>query len=335
MPARTRLIRTVKLYLAFLIVALPGLACAGDMVLRYGQAPSAFRSIYSLPIAIAQREGLFRREGLDFRVIVPLDAGADRMVAELDDGRVDLMHIATPFLVRAAQSGSDVVAIAAEFNDPIYSLVAQPEVRRVAELKGKVVAFADSGGSIAYSMRRLFALHGLSEHDLSVKIIEGTPARLRCLQRGDCAAVPLGQPQDLLARSEGYRILADSTEAVPPYLYTVTATRRLWAEAHRDTVVRYVRALAGAFEIIRDPRKHSVTVQTISEITAVPPSVAEDVLALYARSSRRVLPLRGEIDIKGLAQVIAFMSEAGQLKTPPPEPERFVDLRYLRLAGIQ
>jgi ABC-type nitrate/sulfonate/bicarbonate transport system substrate-binding protein len=308
-------------------------AVAQDLVVRYGQSGSAYKSIYALPVALAQREGHFKREGLELQVVIPVDAGADRMITELHADAYDLAHVATPFLVRAALAGSDAVAIAAEFNDPIYSLVARPEIARIEDLKGKVVGFADAGGSISYSMRKLLAKHGLGERDVQAKTVEGTPSRLSCLRRGECAAVPLGQPQDLLAKSQGYRILGTSIEAVPPYLYTVTAVRRSWATAHEDAVVRYVRALARAFADIRDPKKKSVVVQTIVELTAVPPAIAEGVLALYAGSGRKVFPERGEIDVQGIAQVIAFMEETGQVKAPRPDPRRFVELKYQRLAG--
>jgi ABC-type nitrate/sulfonate/bicarbonate transport system substrate-binding protein len=310
-------------------------ACAQATVLRYGQAPSAARSIFSLPVAVAEREGLFRREGLDFRVVIPLPGGADRMIAALHDDTVDVTHVATPFLVRAALAGSDAVAIAAEFNNPIYTLVARPEIGRIADLKGKLVGLADPAGSITISMRKLLALHGVREGDIRVKTIEGTPARLNCLRRGECAAVPLGQPQDLLAQSEGYRLLGLSSDAVPEYLYTVTAARRSWAAANPDTVVRYVRALAAAFGIIRDPERRGSVVKTIVETTGVPAAIAERTLALYFEPGRNVLPRQGEINLAGLAQVIAFMGEAGQIKPPLPAPERFVDLQYLRQAGIR
>ncbi len=311
-----------------------GLSAQG-IVLRYGQAISAQKSIYSLPIAVAERRGLFRREGLDFRVVIPLPGGSDRMIAALYDDTVDLTHVATPFLVRAALAGSDAVAIAAEFNNPIYSLVARPEIRGVADLKGKLVGLADPGGSITLSMRKLLALHGLREGEIRVKTIEGTPARLNCLRRGECAAVPLGQPQDLLAASEGYRVLGLSSEAVPEFLYTVTAARRSWAAANRNAVVRYVRALAASFRIIRDPAERASVVNTIVETTGVPAAVAERTLALYFEPERKVLPQRAEIDLDGLAQVIAFMGEAGQLEAPLPAPERFVDLQYLQQAGVR
>ena len=304
-------------------------------VLRYGQAPSAAKSIYSLPIAVAEREGLFRREGLDFRLVIPIPGGSDKMIAALHDDTVDVTHVATPFLVRAALAGSDAVAIAAEFNNPIYSLVAKPEIARIADLKGKLVGMADPAGSITISMRKLLALHGVGTGDFRTRIIEGTPARLNCLRRGECAAVPLGQPQDLLAQSEGYRLLGLSTEAVPEFLYTVTAARRSWAAANRDVVVRYVRALAAAFRIIRDPARRGAVVNAIVETTGVSPAIAERTLALYFEPGRKVLPRQGEIELAGLAQVIAFMGEADQLKAPLPAPERFVDLQYLQLAGIR
>jgi NitT/TauT family transport system substrate-binding protein len=319
-------------------LALLGASCAAPaqgILLRYGQAISANRSIYSLPVAVAEREGLFRREGLDFRLIIPLPGGSDRMVDALHDDIVDLTHVATPFLVRAALAGSDAVAIAAEFNNPIYSLVARPDIGSVADLKGKTIALADPGGSITISIRRLLEMRGVRESDLHVITIEGTPARLACLRRGECAAVPLGQPQDLEAASEGYRVLGLSTEAVPAFVYTVTAARRSWAAAHPDAVVRYVRALAAAFALIRDPSRRASVVKTIVETTGVPAGIAERTLTLYFEPERHVLPMRGEIDLAGLARVIAFMGEAGQLREPVPAADRFVDLRYLREAGVR
>jgi ABC-type nitrate/sulfonate/bicarbonate transport system substrate-binding protein len=307
---------------------------ADTVSLRYAQAYSAMRSIFSLPVSVAAREGFFRREGLNVNVIVPLPGGSDKMVDALYDDTADVTHIATPFLIRSALAGTDVVAIAAEFNNPIYSLVAKPAIKSFADLRGKLLGLADEAGSITISTRKLLALHGLRQGDFQVKTIEGTPARFTCLRRGECMAVPLGQPQDLLAISEGYRLLGISTEAVPEFLYTVTAVRRSWAEAHKDALVRYVRGLGSAFKFIRDPAKRKAVAKTIIETTGSTAAIAERTLALFFEPERKVLPQQGEIDVKGLAQVIAFMGEAGNLKEPLPAPEHFVDLQYLRLAGI-
>jgi len=329
---RGRPTTAIALFFA-VIFAIP--ARAEPVLLRYGAAYSTLRSIYALPIMVAERRRFFEREGLDFQVVVPIPGGSDKMIDALHDGSVHITHVAVPFLIRKVLAGSDAVAIAAEFNNPIYSLLAQPGITSFEMLKGKSIGFADLGGTISISIRRLLAKHGLQETDYTVKIVEGTPARLNCLKRGECDAVALGQPQDMVARAEGFTLLGLSTEATPPYLYTVTATRRSWAEAHKDTLVRYLRALGAAFQFIRDARHRSAVIEIISDTTGVPAPVAASVLDLYFVPEREVLPHVGEINMNGLAQVIAMMGETGLLPPPLPAPENFVDQQYLQAAGVK
>lgn len=305
------------------------------LTLRYAQAYSALRSVFSLPISVADRAGFFRRENLDYRLVVPIPGGSDKMIDTLEDGSADVTHIATPFLIRRALAGSDAVAIAAEFNNPIYSLVAKPDIKNFADLKGKVIGLAVEAGTITISTRRLLAMRGLGKDDFRVKIIEGTPARYACLRKGECDAVPLGQPYDLQALKEGYRLLGLSTEAVPEFLYTVTAVRRPWAAANKEALVRYVRALGAAFRFIRDPVRRQEVVKIFVETTDTAVEIAQQTLKLFLEPERNVLPKQGEINLKGLSQVISFMGEAGNIKPPLPGPERFVDAQYLDAAGIK
>jgi ABC-type nitrate/sulfonate/bicarbonate transport system substrate-binding protein len=311
-------------------------AASGDTIrLRYGQAYSAARSIFSLPVAVADRQGFFAREGLEVEFLVPIPGGADNQITALHNDSVDVTHVATPFLIRAALGGSDAVAIAAEFNNPIYSVIAKPEITTIAGLKGKIVGLADEYGTISLSTRKLFALRGLQRGEFGARVIEGTSGRWGCLRRGDCDAVVLGQPQDLTAIEQGYRLIGSTTDAVPELLYTVTAARRSWAQANQEAMVRYVRALAASFKFIRDGANRDRVIRTVMQSTNSSEKIARETLALFFEPERGVLPRQGEIDLKGLEQVIAMLGEAGAVKAPLPSPERFVDLQYLRAAGVQ
>jgi ABC-type nitrate/sulfonate/bicarbonate transport system substrate-binding protein len=305
------------------------------LTLRYAQAYSAAHSIFSLPITVARREGLFEREGVNVRLVIPVPGGSDKMIDALNDNWADVTHIATPFLIRAALAGSDAVAIDTEFKNPIYSLIAKPEISSIAGLKGKLVGLADPAGTISISMRKLLAAHGLGAGDYAVKVREGTPARFNCLRGGDCDAVVLGQPQDLEAIAAGYRLLGRSNEAVPDFLYTVTAVRRSFAQAHREALVRFVRGLAAAFAFIRTPQNRDKVVKLVAETLGCSDAIAGETLDLFLQPGRDVLPARGEIDLAALHEVIAMMAGAGLLKPPLPQAARFVDLRYLRAAGLQ
>ena len=308
-------------------------ASSEGVKLRYAQAYSALRTIFALPLFIAEREGLFVKEGLDFSM-VPVGGGGEDLVAALHSGSADVAHVATAFLVQSVMKGSDAVAVVAEFNNPVYSLIARPEIRRYADLKGKLIGVAAENGSITLSIRKL-GLNGVQREDFAARFVDGTPDRLNCLMKADCDAVPLGQPHDFQALRRGYQLIGLSTDAVPDYLYTVTVARRPWAEANKDALIRYARAMAASFKYIRDPKNRDNVVKTIVETTGFAEENAKLTLQLYFEPERNVLPMAGEISIKGMEQVIKLLGEGGILKAPLPAPERFIDLQYLQAAGIQ
>lgn len=332
-----RIGRAASVLLAAILAAWTHTRAAAEHLipLRYGAAFSIMRSIYSLPVMVGRDEGFFKKEGLDLKIVVPFPGGSDKMIDALYDDTVDVTHVATPFLIRASRKGADAVAIATEFANPIYSLVARPEIADFAGLKGKTLGFADEEGSITVSMLRLLAMKGLKDGDYTVKIVPGTPARMACLTKGACDAVPLGQPQDLVAQSQGYHILGLSTDAVPDLLYTVTAVSKAWAQKHTDVVQKYVRALGASFRFIRDPKDRDAVVKTIVETTKVTPEIARQTMTLYLDPDRGVLPKQGEIRLSGLTNVITMMGNAGLIKGPLPNAQQFVDLRYLKEAGAQ
>jgi ABC-type nitrate/sulfonate/bicarbonate transport system substrate-binding protein len=309
-------------------------AAAESVSLRYGQIPSTVRSVSSLYLFMARERGFFAREEIKID-LVPIPGGTDKMVAALDQGAVDVTQTATPYLIRAALAGSDAVAIAGETANPIYSLIAKPGIQSFADLKGKVVGLSLPVDTISISIRKLLALRGLHEADYSVKELVGTPVRFDCLKRGECDAVPLGQPEDFLALGQGFRRLGLSTEAVGSFQFQVVAARRSFAQANREALARFVRALGASFRYIRDGANRGDVVKAIVQLTGASDEIARQTLALYLEPDRGVVPKQAEISLEGLAQVIAFMGEGGIIKPPLPAPERFVDLQYLRAAGIE
>lgn len=327
-----------KILLSLTLIALflcSGVRAQGEALsLKYGQIPSTIKSVSSLPLYLAQRRGFFAREELNVE-IVPIEGGTGNMVAALDRGAVDITRTATPYLILAALKGSDAVAIAGETRTPIYSLMVQPEIKTYDDLKGKLLGLSLRVDTISISMRKLLARHGLRQDDYQVKELVGTPPRFECLKRGECAGVPLEQPEDFLAMKQGYRRLGLSTEAVPDFQFTVSAVRRGWAEQNKDKVTRYVRALASAYRYLRERGNRDDAVKTIVETTGSPPEMAHEILTLYFEPDLGVFPKQGEVDLKGMARVLDFMAEAGELKAPLPPPQRFVDLQFLHAARVR
>jgi ABC-type nitrate/sulfonate/bicarbonate transport system substrate-binding protein len=267
--------------------------------------------------------------------MMPIEGGAANMVVALNKNVVDITRTATPYLIQDVLKGSDGVAIAGETLTPIYSLIAKPEIKTFADLKGKVVGLSLAVDTISISTRKLMAKNGIKEGEFKVKELVGTPVRADCLRKGECDAVPLGQPEDFVFIKQGYQRLGVSTDAVPSFLFTVSAVRKSWGEKNKDALVRYVRGLAFSYRFMRDPNNRDEVVRMAIETTGSPEEIVRQTLALYFDPDRGVVPKQAELDVKGLGQVIQFMAEAGELKPPLPQPERFVDLQYLQAAGLQ
>jgi ABC-type nitrate/sulfonate/bicarbonate transport system substrate-binding protein len=323
--------RTLVIY-----IALAGFssAHADPTTLRFGQIPSTVHAVSSLYLYVAQIQGFFARENIAVET-VQIPGGTGNMVAALDRGDVDVTQTATPYLIQAVLNSSPAAAIAGTTANPIYSLIAKPQIKDFADLKGKLIGLSLPVDTISISMRKLLALKGLGDADYRIKELVGTPVRAACLKSGECDAVPLGQPDDLIAIKDGYHRLGLSTEAVGSFQFEVIAARRDFAETHAPAMIGFVGALADAFRFIRDPAHRADAAKAIVALTGASDDIAHATLALYLDPDRGVLPQHAEVDLGGLGQVIAFMGEGGAIKPPLPAPEQFVDLQYLRAAGAQ
>lgn len=304
------------------------------ITLRYGQNATSSGSLSSLPLTVAERKGLFIREGLNLEV-VPIPGGTDRIVAALDKGEIDAGKNATPYLIQAVLKGSDAVAIVAQTTNPVYSLIVRPEIKGFADLKGKVIGLSTAGDTITLSAVRLLASQGLKVADFRAKAVVGTSARFECLKSAECAAVPMGQPEDLDAIKQGFPRLAFTYEAGADLIFNVDMARRAWGEKNKDALVRMVRGFAAAYRFISDPKNYDEVRTIVKESLKISDETTRQIFRPYSEADKNVLPRQGELDLPAFDRVLSLMGEAGVIPKPVAPAARFVDLQYLKAAGIQ
>jgi ABC-type nitrate/sulfonate/bicarbonate transport system substrate-binding protein len=220
-------------------------------------------------------------------------------------------------------------------SNPIYSLIARHEIKSFADLKGKTLGLSTPGDTITLSSLRLLARAHLAMTDFTTKVVVGTAARFGCLKSGECAAVPMGQPEDLNAIRQGFPRLAFTYEAGADLLFNVDMTRRAWGAQHKDTLVRYVRAMASAYGFMNDRKNRDEVTAIVAETGGVSAAVAAEIFAPYLEPDRNVLPRKGELDLAAFNRVITLMAEVGAIPSTEPGVEKLVDLQYAKAAGIQ
>ena len=302
-------------------------------VVRMGVIANSAKSISQLGLNIAQKRGFLAHQGLELQ-LVPLP-GVQHQVEALDKGLVDVSHTATPYLIENVLAGSDNVAIVGGLANPVFAILANPEIKSYAELRGKVIGLSLPADTITIGTEMLLHKAGLQKGDYKVQTLVGTPVRIACLEQKTCDAVPVGQPDDLTLMAKGYVNLGNSLEVIPHLQFNVIATRRSWAADNRDIVMRYVRAFGAAYAYMADPVQKADVIKLISETTDAPVEIAKKIYEFYFEPPRGIMPKQAAIDMQGLRAVVEMMSRVGVLKAPAPEASHFVDLQYLQAAGFQ
>jgi ABC-type nitrate/sulfonate/bicarbonate transport system substrate-binding protein len=300
--------------------------------LRYGQIANSARSVSSLALTTAQRKGFLARENIELELVGL--RGVQHQIEELDKGTVDVSHTATPYLIQLVLKGSPSVAIVGGPANTIFSLIAKPEIKSYADLKGKMIGMSLPVDTISIASRLLLEKHGLKEPAFRTKELIGTPIRAKCLSEGECDAVPLGQPDDIVFAQKGYSKLGDSLEVIPVLQFNVIAARRDWAQKNKDVATRFARAFGNAYRFMADRANRDEVVKLLIETTGAPEDVARAMLTFYYEPDRGVMPKQAEISMAGMAKVIELLGATGDLKAPLPSPEKFVDLQYLKAAGM-
>lgn len=324
--------RILSALAALALLASARVAGAEDKV-RLGYNANSARNIASLVLHVIERKALFANEGLAVELVgLP---GTTAMVDALDNGTVDATGTATPYLIQAVLKGSDAAAVIGGPANAVYSLLTKPEITAVADLRGKVVAMSTPADTISLSTRLMLTKHRIEPREYRIKELVGSNARANCLTSGECDAAPLGQPEDVVLVQKGYRKLADSLEVLPILQFNVIAARRSWVAQHRDTVTRLARAYGAAFKLLRNAENRNEIADLIVETTGAPVEAGRQILALYYEPDRGVMPKQAEINMAGMTKVIELLAETGQISGPLPTAEQFVELRYLRAAGLQ
>ena len=145
----------------------------------------------------------------------------------------------------------------------------------------------------------------------------------------------MGQPEDLDAVRQGFPRLAFTYEAGADLIFNVDMARRAWGEKNQDVLVRMVRGFAAAYQFMNDAKNHDEVRNIVKDSLKISDDTARQIFAPYTEPSKNVLPRRGELDLRAFDRVLSLMGEAGVIPSPAAPASRFVDLQYLKAAGIQ
>ena len=292
----------------------------------------AFAGGWNLPLWVAERQGLFARQGVAAELAYTPNSGA--LVGRLMGGQSDIALASIDNLV-AYQEGQgdgaplaspDLVAVMGVDNG-FLSVVAQQPFRSLADLRGKRLAVDSLNTGFAFVLRELLRREGIDEADVTFVRGGATDLRFQGLIAGNYDATLLRTPFDLLAAERGCNTLA-TAEALGPYLGTSGFVRRSWATSHPTALVAFLRAYRAAMQWLADPANRETAEALLRDnIRDMTPELARRAAATLLASPGGLLRDL-EIDEAALRTVLDLRSRYGQPSRDLREPGRYVDLAY-------
>jgi NitT/TauT family transport system substrate-binding protein len=229
--------------LLFLAVTSPALA-QQKVRLNWGAISGVMGAIW-----VAQQEGLFKKYGLDVELIHI--ASTSRAIQSMLSGEIQYTTADALNSIQAVGAGADVVMVCEGVNRFVFSLMARPDLKRLADLKGKKIGITRIGSSTHTAV--LFAVNkaGLTTNDVSLLQLGEVPNILTTLLAGQVDAGALSPPTNSRAKKAGLNELLNLGTDGPEYPSTVIASTRAYIKSNPETARRMVRALGEGLHLFK------------------------------------------------------------------------------------
>ena len=264
--------------------------------------------IDTLPMYVAQQEGLFAKHGVNVEFI-PVASAPERdqlLAAGGADGTIN--ETLAVMLFNKENVQMQVVRYAlrpTDGNGHFFILAsAKSGISSVDELKGMEIGVSQ-GTVIEYVTERLLQADGFTSDEIKTIAVPKIPDRMALLASGELPAGVMPDPLASLVVSQGGVIVTDDSSH-PEYGFSVISFRKDVIDANPEAVKGFLAAIEEATELLNaDPAKYK---NVLSEQKLVPPPLMESYKA-------PVFPTAGVPTAEEWTDALNWLKEKGILTT--------------------
>ncbi|MBK7319757.1 ABC transporter substrate-binding protein [Candidatus Villigracilis affinis] len=266
--------RRIKSLLALVIIALLAVACAPataapqeTVTLKIAVLPI----IDTLPMYVAQQEGLFAKHGVNVE-FVPVASAPERdqlVGAGQADGMVNETISVMLFNKEKVQVQAVRYALRPTENAGHFFIIASAKsgITDSQGLKGIEIGVSQ-GTVIEYVTERLLQAEGLTSEEIKTIAVPKIPDRMALLASGELNAGVLPDPLGALAVQQGAVIVLDDSKH-PEYGFSVISFRKEIIDANPEAIKAFLAAIEEATIMLNSDSKKYTSV--LSDQKLVPP----------------------------------------------------------------
>ena len=282
----------------------------------------------NIVIAVAEAKHCFAQENLSVDIRAVTDSAT--LLRSLIGGKYDIILANADNVVSwcEGQGGdptpNDLVIFLGGSRGVNQKLVVAPAIDNLEQLRGRVLAV--DAPTTGYAIVGIYILkkHGLElSRDYNLWSFGNTEARAHAIREGKAAAAMMGMADDKIEKL-GFRIAARAERYVRYYARALCTTRREWAEANDDVLVRFSRAMIHASDWLLDQANEKEAIDLLA--TTIHRNQAQAHYTEALSDEFGVVP-RCRIDLEGIRGAMELRNSVG-LMDLLSEPQKYVDERY-------
>jgi ABC-type nitrate/sulfonate/bicarbonate transport system substrate-binding protein len=295
----------------------------------------AFAGASNWPLWAGQQQGLFAHRGID--LALNLTPNSRHMARELHMGGAQIALTSIDNVIAYTEGvGEEPLDGPTDFfafmgvDDGLLSVMAQPGIASVSELRGQTLAVDALTTGFAFVLREILALEGIDAADVTFATVGTGAERLAALKAGECGATLLNAPLCLAAEAAGKRRIVRARDILGPYQGIVGAARRSWARENAELVVAFIQAFRASLDWLSEPQNKMAAQALLAQKL---PSLGKAVeLAYEALIAQGGLTRSLKIDRDGVAHVIELRERYGKAGRPLGSPGDYIEDTFINAA---
>jgi len=306
-----------------LLISVHARAAHAQTKITIGVAAMSPRTI---PLLVAQEQGLFAKHGIEARIV--LIKGAPTLVASLISGDIEVGYTGGTAVLGAASQGLYLRILSSISSKLTHSLVANPSFKTAEQLRGKRFGIQSIGGSTW--MHTILGLEhvglDVKRDNISLLVIGDSVLISQSLEAGHIDAAVLDGALVRRLKSKGFYIVADMTPANIPMLNQAIVVTQELLQKRAGVAENILMALVDSLAYTLSPANKSVVAKTMMRRFHIDdPVIAEEGYQDLLTSIERK-PLPSLEALRNIRRLMAVQNpKAANVKV-----EELIDARLIR-----
>jgi ABC-type nitrate/sulfonate/bicarbonate transport system substrate-binding protein len=206
---------------------------------------------------VAKDAKIFDKYGIDATII--FISGSIRGIQSILAGEIPIGEGGGPGLASARLAGGDVVAIAGNVNVLPYYLVAQPNIKKPEDLRGKIGGNHIAGTTAEFALKVGLKKIGIDpSKDVNLRVIGGSIERMVALQKRIVDFTVVTEAGKAMAEKLGYPTVVDMVALKIPFPQNGIFTSTKLIRDNPDFVRRYMRAYVEAIHFYKTHKEDTI-----------------------------------------------------------------------------